>query len=48
MTHISLWCRLNQGTAHHPCSGTCDGHGTGALCGQPCECPYHHCAEAAR
>lgn len=41
--HLSLWCKihLGQGLEHHPCSGTCDGHGTGSPCGQPCQCPAH-------
>jgi dCMP deaminase len=40
-THISLLCKLLQDKEHPPCSGTCDGHGSGQLCGLPCECACH-------
>ena len=26
---------------HRPCSGTCDGHGTGHPCDEPCICGCH-------
>jgi hypothetical protein len=39
---MSLLCKLQQGRTHPPChSGTCDGHGSGELCGRPCECECH-------
>jgi hypothetical protein len=39
--HMSLRCKLYSGRPHTPCSGTCDGHGSGLPCGQPCECACH-------
>lgn len=42
--HLSFWCKVNlvNSIPHHECSGTCDsGHGTGAWCGKPCQCPAH-------
>lgn len=40
--HVSLLCKLKAGRPHKPCSGTCDGHGTGKLCDQRCGCACHH------
>lgn len=39
--HISLRCRLLAGEPHSPCSGTCDGHGSGKFCPIQCECLCH-------
>lgn len=41
--HLSLLCKMthSRGYAGRACSGTCDGHGTGLLCGEPCSCPCH-------
>ena len=39
--HMSLLCKIKQGRQHLPCSGTCDGHGTGRLCDELCECECH-------
>ena len=39
--HLSLLCKLQQDREHRPCSGTCDGHGSGKWCGLPCECDCH-------
>lgn len=39
--HVSLLCKLQQDREHRPCSGTCDGHGSGELCDMPCECSCH-------
>src|ERR1700722_17396073 len=39
--HISLICTLKEGTKHPPCSGTCDGHGTGQPCNYRCKCMCH-------
>lgn len=41
INHISLLCRLSYARNHEPCSGTCDGHGTGEPCELPCECWCH-------
>lgn len=45
--HMSLRCKLQQGREHKPCSGTCDGHGRGKLCGLPCECECHMAPQMA-
>jgi hypothetical protein len=39
--HISLRCKLQEHWAHAPCSGTCDGHGSGRPCDQRCGCLCH-------
>jgi len=39
--HLCLSCKLREAQPHSPCSGTCDGHGTGQLCGLPCSCPCY-------
>jgi hypothetical protein len=40
--HLSLLCRiLSDDRSHPPCSGTCDGHGSGHLCHEACQCWCH-------
>lgn len=41
--HRSLLCLVThaRGQAGRPCSGTCDGHGSGAPCDEPCGCFCH-------
>ena len=46
IVHQSLLCRAatfdpEWGLEHTPCSGTCDGHGTGQICDEPCQCSCH-------
>jgi hypothetical protein len=41
MRHSSLLCNLRHSEPHRPCSGTCDGHGSGTPCDEPCECWCH-------
>jgi hypothetical protein len=40
--HMSLLCSLRHDDPdHRPCSGVCDGHGSGELCDEQCECYCH-------